>query len=197
VYLFLDLRLMQLLAISGSLRAASVNTALLRGLCDAALPPVSVKLWPGLAEIPPFSPDREGALTPPAVLDFAARVAAADGLVISCPEYVHALPGAFKNALDWLVSRPELIGKPIALMHASSRGDDVLADLRRVLATVSDRFSEEIFLRLPVSNLTPAAIATYCRTPETSALLSAFVDSFRAYIMRETEKAQSRSEERE
>ena len=51
--------------------------------------------------------------------------------------------------MDWLVSRPELVGKPIALIHAAHRGEDVLADLRRVLATVSDGFAPEVFARFP------------------------------------------------
>jgi NAD(P)H-dependent FMN reductase len=68
----------------------------------------------------------------------AAAVARADGLVIACPEYVRALPGGFKNAVDWLVSRDEIIVKPIALIHASHRGDDMLEQLRLVLGTVSE-----------------------------------------------------------
>ncbi len=70
-------------------------------------------------------------------------------MVVARSEYVHALPGAFRNALDWLEPRPEPIGKPIALLHASYRGEDALADLRRVLATVSDGFAPGIFARFP------------------------------------------------
>ena len=101
---------MEILALSGSLWAASTNTALLRSLASAARPPIHVRLFDSLAGLPPFNPDQEGPLTPDPVLDFARAVGQADGLVISCPEYVHALPGAFKNAVDWLVSRQELVG---------------------------------------------------------------------------------------
>lgn len=173
---------MHLLALSGSLRAASTNTALLQALAAAAPPPFVVTVFDGLAQIPLFSPDREGDATPRQVLAFARAVAQADGLVIACPEYVHALPGAFKNALDWLVSRPELIGKPIALLHASSRGDDVLADLRRVLATVSDRFAPDVFARFALTKQPPAQVAETMAQPEHRAALLTFLAAFAAHI---------------
>jgi NAD(P)H-dependent FMN reductase len=173
---------MQLLALSGSLRAASTNTSLLRALALAARPPVTVTVWAGLASLPAYSPDLEGAATPTPVLDFARAVAEADGLVIACPEYVHALPGAFKNALDWLVSRPELTGKPIALLHASHRGEDVLADLRRVLATVSTAFRPDIFARFPQGKRSPDEVLAAMTEPVAAAELQVFMDRFCSHI---------------
>ncbi|WP_369808869.1 hypothetical protein [Phaeobacter sp. S60] len=58
-----------------------------------------------------------------------------------------------KNAIDWMVSRGETIGKSIALMHASRRGDDMLAQLRLVLPTISDQFRADPALRFTFSNL--------------------------------------------
>jgi chromate reductase, NAD(P)H dehydrogenase (quinone) len=173
---------MQLLALSGSLRRTSTNSALLRALAAVARPPTKVTLFGGLADLPIFNPDDEGERTPPAVRRFAAAVAAADGIVVSCPEYVHALPGGFKNALDWLVSRDELIGKPIALLHASHGGEAVLADLRRVLATVSDRFAADIFARFNLRKLSPEAIVDQLAAPENLARLTGFLDDFVAYV---------------
>lgn len=173
---------MRILALSGSLRAASTNTALLRALALAAEPPLVVEVWSGLAGLPAFSPDLEGELTPAPVLAFAARVAAAEGLVIACPEYVHALPGAFKNALDWLVSRPELIGKPIALIHASQRGEDVLTDLRRVLSTVSSGFAPEVFARFPQSKRSPAEVLAAMAAPKEVAALRDYLARLDGHI---------------
>ena len=65
------------------------------------------------------------------------------------------MPGGLKNAIDWMVGRPELVGKPIALAHASHRGDEMLHSLRRVLATVSDRFMERPFFRENLLSLEP------------------------------------------
>ena len=145
---------MNILAISGSTRAASANTALLQALARNAPHGVSVRVFAGIADLPIFSPDLEDPPAPPAVEAFAAAVARANGIVVACPEYVHAIPGGFKNAIDWLVSRDEIIAKPIALIHASHRGDDMLEQLRLVLGTVSENFTTEIFarfaLKLPI-----------------------------------------------
>nr|WP_244867646.1 NADPH-dependent FMN reductase [Vannielia litorea] len=103
-----------MLAVPGSARAASTNRAFLAALAELAPPELGISLWDGLAGLPIFSPDLEAA-PPPPVRDWAAQVGRADGLLLAVPEYVHALPGGFKNAIDWLVSREEIIGKPVAL----------------------------------------------------------------------------------
>lgn len=173
---------MQILALSGSLRAASTNRALLSALARAAPPGLQVTLFDGIGALPVFTPDLDGPETPPAVAAFAAAVGAADGLVVACPEYVHALPGGFKNAIDWLVPRPEIIGKPIALLHASSRGDEMLASLRRVLSTVSENFLPELFERFELRNLPPEAVAEALAAPAEAARLAGFLTRFAAAI---------------
>ena len=172
---------MHILALSGSLRAASTNTALLRGLRAAAPECITVEVITP-AGLPLFDADLEGPPAPPEVEAFAARVSRADGLVISCPEYIHALPGAFKNAIDWLVSRPEIIGKPIALLHGSHRGEDALAQLRLVLGTVSQNFWPDIHARFHLISMPPEAIAAHLCAPEQRAELRAFLDGFTARI---------------
>jgi Predicted flavoprotein len=76
--------------------------------------------------LPHFNPDLdgEGSTPPAAVLDLRERVAAASGLIISTPEYAHGLPGSMKNALDWLVSSPAPIGKPVVLWNAAPYGGE-------------------------------------------------------------------------
>ena len=70
--------------------------------------------------------------------DLRARVIAADGWVISSPEYAHGVPGSLKNALDWLVSCPEVPGKPVLLLNASAAGGDYAqAALAETLRTMS------------------------------------------------------------
>ena len=157
---------MNILAISGRLRRASTNMALLMALAAQASPPLQITVFAGWAQLPPFNPDHEGPLTSDAVLDFARTVARVEGIIIACPEYVHALPGAFKNAIDWLVSGQEIIHKPIALLHASRRGADVLADLRRVLGTVSNRFAADIFAQFNLTSLSPHAVAEVLTAPD-------------------------------
>jgi NAD(P)H-dependent FMN reductase len=173
---------MKILAISGSTRAASVNTALLRALAGHAPRGVEVQVFADIACLPIFSPDLEGPPAPARVEAFAERVGRADGVVIACPEYVHAIPGGFKNAIDWLVSRDEIIAKPIALIHASHRGDDALDQLRLVLGTVSHNFSAEIFERFSLKTATPAQVAEHFEAPAQAARLAAFLDRFTAHI---------------
>ncbi|HMS97077.1 MAG TPA: NAD(P)H-dependent oxidoreductase, partial [Tabrizicola sp.] len=106
------------------------------------------------------------------------KVAGSAGIVIACPAYVHALPGAFKNAVDWLVSRQEIIGKPIALLHASHRGEDVLADLHRVLSTVSDRFAPDIFARINLRGKSVQALMQELSDPDHRDILRGFLATF-------------------
>ena len=130
---------MEFLAISGSARAHSTNTAMLRAMSEIAQPDHSIRVFDGIRHLPVFSPDLEALRLPNTVRDFASLIRRSDGLIISSPEYVRAIPGGLKNAIDWLVSRDELTSKPIVLMHASHRGDDMLAQIRIVLSTVSSR----------------------------------------------------------
>ena len=110
---------MKILTISGSLRARSSNTELLRAAQLVADPSWVFDHYDGLASLPHFNPDLdfEGATPPEPVRDLRARIAAADALLISSPEYAHGVPGSLKNALDWMVSDAAMIGKPIALLE--------------------------------------------------------------------------------
>jgi chromate reductase, NAD(P)H dehydrogenase (quinone) len=168
---------MKFLAISGSLRAASTNTALLKALALSAPDGAEIVLYQGLGTLPVFSPDLEDDL-PESVQAFSAEIAACDGLIISSPEYIRAIPGGLKNGIDWLVSGEALIDKPVALAHASHRGEDVLESLRRVLATVTTRFAEDIFLRVPLMQQTPDEIAATMATPERQAEAQTFLSAF-------------------
>lgn len=175
---------MKILALSGSARRGSTNTALLRAVSRLAPEGIEVSVFEGVGGLPVFSPDLETEPLPDAVRDYASRVAANDGVILSSPEYVRSIPGGLKNAIDWLVSRDTLVAKPIALMHASHRGDDMLAALRLVLATVSERFAPDIFLRLPLMKLTPAEINRFVAEPENAERVRAFLRAFADYASR-------------
>lgn len=136
---------MRLLALSGSLRAVSSNTALLRAAALLAPPGLEIGLYDGLGGLPYFNPDLESALPEP-VLALYNAVDQADGLLISCPEYARGIPGSFKNALDWLVGHPAFPGTPVALFNASPRASEAQAALRLVLTTMSARLVEEACL---------------------------------------------------
>jgi chromate reductase len=133
----------RLLAISGSLRQMSTNTALLRAMASQAPAGVSIHLFDGLGSLPIFNPDLEGAHTPDSVIRLARQVREADGLIVACPEYAHGIPGGLKNALDWLVSRDEMPFKPVMLVRASHRNAISHAALEEVLRTMSVRLMPE------------------------------------------------------
>jgi chromate reductase len=111
----------RILAISGSLRADSVNTGLLRVAAAVSGDDTWVELWRGIGAIPPFNEDGEDD-APACVADMRAAIAGADALLISTPEYNGSIPGQLKNALDW-ASRPYgdsvLTGKPVGVTSAS------------------------------------------------------------------------------
>ena len=127
---------MKVLAISGSLRAASINSALLRAAVRLAPADVRVVVLPGVGALPLFNPDLESDLPPP-VTALHAAVADADALLIASPEYAHGVTGTIKNLLDWLVSYERFIGKPVAVLNASPRAHHADDALRETLRTMS------------------------------------------------------------
>ncbi|GAA6199771.1 NADPH-dependent FMN reductase [Aquicoccus sp. SU-CL01552] len=172
---------LRLLAISGSARRASTNTAMLRAVAEVAPPGIEITVFDRVGGLPVFSPDLEEGPPPAPVQAFMEAITRADGLILSSPEYVHAIPGGLKNAIDWLVSGEHIIGKPVALMHASHRGDDMLAALRLVLSTVTERFAPDIFLRLPLMKMTPEAIIEAVGAGPYRDEVLGFLDGFAGY----------------
>jgi len=90
---------MNILAISGSLRAGSINSTLLRATARLAPPDMRIELFADLGDLPLFNPDIE-ASDPAPVAALRARIIAADAVLIASPEYAHGITGVLKNALD-------------------------------------------------------------------------------------------------
>ena len=140
---------MRVLAISGSLRAASINSALLRAALRLAPPGVAVQIFNGVGQLPLFNPDLEAQL-PPQVIALHDAVAAADALLIASPEYAHGVTGCIKNTLDWLVSFEPFIEKPVAVLNASPRAHHADAALRETLKTMSAVIVEAASISIPL-----------------------------------------------
>lgn len=117
---------MKVVAISGSLRARSTNAALLHAAAAIAPPGMEFIFYEGLADLPHFNPDQDAdEESPPEIVrDFRRLLVEADGVVITTPEYAHGVPGALKNAVDWLVSYGALVGKPVLLLNAAAHGGE-------------------------------------------------------------------------
>jgi chromate reductase len=126
-----------LLAISGSLRRASINSGLLRAAAQGLPPGVTLE-HADIGALPHYDSDLDGPTPPEPVERFRAQVAGADGLLIACPEYNYSFTGVLKNAVDW-ASRPRgksaLQGKVAVLLGAAGRSGSARAQLhlRQVL----------------------------------------------------------------
>ena len=107
--------------ISGSLRKASFNTALLKILADKSASSIKIQVVT-LEDIPLYNEDLDTATGVPAVITLKRLISSCDGILISTPEYNHGIPGVLKNALDW-VSRPALEScfkdKPVSIISCS------------------------------------------------------------------------------
>jgi len=154
--------IVRILAISGSLRAASLNSALLRAVAGLAPTDVRVELFTELGNLPLFNPDLEITDLPP-VADFHARLVKADGVIIASPEYAHGVTGVMKNALDWMVGSEAFVNKPVALLNASPRATIAQASLKETLTVMSAQVVEAASITLPIigSNLDELGIAAH------------------------------------
>jgi chromate reductase len=139
---------MRVLAISGSLRRDSNNTALLRALREEAPPEIDIELWDGLKAIPAYDGDDDVVPGPDVVEAFRELVREVDGVLFATPEYNSSVPGALKNALDW-ASRPlatnAFRNKPVAVISSSAGafgGVWAAAELRKVLGAMGARVTE-------------------------------------------------------
>jgi NAD(P)H-dependent FMN reductase len=140
---------MKVLALSGSLRTASINSALLRAACRLAPAEIVVNVFAGLGDLPLFNPDLE-ADPPDAVNYFRSQVAASDALLIASPEYAHGVTGTIKNALDWLVSYEPFAYKAVAVINASPRAHHADAGLREVLKTMAAVIVDPASITIPL-----------------------------------------------
>ncbi len=149
----------KLLLISGSLRGGSTNSATLRTAAALAPTGVEAEIYDGMGRLPHFNPDddpADGVGLDPEVAGLRAALGEADGVLISTPEYAGALPGSFKNLLDWTVGGGQMDGLPVAWINVSgaaapSGGADAHDSLRKVLAYTGSRIVEEAVTRLPLS----------------------------------------------
>jgi NAD(P)H-dependent FMN reductase len=142
---------MKILALSGSLRSNSYNTAIVKALQKLDK---DVEVYTGLVQLPLFNPDLDNHTlnednSPNLVVEFRTKVREADVFVISTPEYAHQIPGVLKNAFDWLVSSDAIVAKPTVVISASTSamgGDKAHAQLVALLKVISQNVLEDASL---------------------------------------------------
>ena len=144
------------LLVSGSLRARSTTTAVLRTALQVTPSGVDATLYDALAALPHFNQDDDHAPLPTPVAGLRAAVHAADAVLFSTPEYAGALPGSFKNLLDWLIRDAEprsIYEKPVAWINASPRGaPNAHAELRTVLGFAHATIVDDACVLVPVTD---------------------------------------------
>ncbi len=136
---------LSLLGISGSLRAGSHNSLLLRAAAHELPAGVELRLYEGLRQVPPYDEDRDTDRPHPEVARLREEIARSDGLLVATPEYNQSIPGQLKNAADW-ASRPfpdnALRLLPTAVIGASTGAFGAVwaqAEMRKVLAATGAR----------------------------------------------------------
>jgi chromate reductase, NAD(P)H dehydrogenase (quinone) len=149
----------KLLLISGSLRGGSTNSATMRTAAALAPAGIDAEIYDGMGRLPHFNPDddpADGLGLDAEVASLRAALAASDALLLSTPEYAGALPGSFKNLLDWTVGGGQTYGMPVAWINVSgpaapSGGADAHESLRKVLGYTGAEIVEEACVRVPLS----------------------------------------------
>src|SRR5713101_6150170 len=145
----------RVLLISGSLRRRSTNSAVLRTAQAMAPDHIVTVLYDGLATLPHFNPDDDIIPLHPTVEALRTQVRTTDAVLFSTPEYAGALPGSFKNLLDWSIGDDHvgsIYEKPVAWINTSPRGGtDAHESLRKVLTYAHATIVEEACLQIPVT----------------------------------------------
>lgn len=139
--------------ICGSLRSGSTNTALLQTAKALAPDSVVTSIYDGLDRLPHFNPDDDHDPLNPAVVELRDRINAADAVLFSTPEYAGALPGSFKNLLDWTVGGVEICDKPVAWINTSTAPTGAVNahdSLRKVLGYTGADIVEAACVHIPV-----------------------------------------------
>ena len=171
---------MKILAISGSLRKASLNSMLLRAVARVAPSDMDVILYRGLGELPLFNPDIEDPVPAPVAL-LREQIVMADAVLLASPEYAHGVSGVMKNALDWMVGNESFVYKPVALLNTSPRASHAIAALRETVITMSARVIDAACITLPLlgSGLVEEEIV---HDPKLSRVLTEMLQSLRQAV---------------
>lgn len=174
---------LNILALCGSLRTRSTNRTLLEAAQALSPAGLTVTRIVDGSIVPHFNADLEaGGNEPEEARDWRSLVAGADGLLVSSPEYAAGIPGAFKNALDWLVGDPRFYQKPVAILRASDRSLGAQAALRLVLSTMSADIVEPASITVPLLGKDVTA-SELCSDPVQSAAIICALDAFAQHIL--------------
>jgi chromate reductase, NAD(P)H dehydrogenase (quinone) len=177
---------LRVLAISGSLRQASFNTALLRTAIDLA-PAGMVIETAEIGDLPLYDEDVRAKGLPDPVQRFRDHVARAEGILVATPEYNYSVPGVLKNAIDWASRPPQqpFAGKALGIMSASSGLSGAMRaqyHLRQIAVTLDLHVMNkpEIFVRSAGEKITDGRLSDEA----TRKVVGDFMTAFETWVRR-------------
>jgi chromate reductase len=139
---------MNVLAISGSLRQASLNTKLLQYAAAHSPANIRITVFDGLKDLPLFNPDISELLA--TVDKLYQAIIQNDTVLIASPEYAHGITGVMKNALDWMVGNDSFVNKPVILWNASPRAHHAHDAMLEILHTMSAHINHNAHEQFPI-----------------------------------------------
>jgi chromate reductase len=180
---------LHLVVMVGSLRKGSYNAAIARALPALAPDGMTISVLPSVGEFPPYNADVQVEGLPPVVTRTADAIRAADGLIVVTPEYNHTIPGAMKNAIDWISRLPNqpFAAKPVALQSASQGlwgGLRAQLALRHMFVYLDGRLlnKPEVIIPLVQNKVDPAT--GELTDPPTRGFIADQLKAFAAFIRR-------------
>ena len=181
---------LHLLGISGSLRAGSFSTAILRAVQARLAPETELEVMT-LETIPLYNQDDDRQPAMSAVAALRNAIAASDAVLIATPEYNHGLPGVLKNALDW-ASRPAFNScfqdKPVLILSSATAftgGVRAQPQLREALISMQAAVVSTREIVLPSVNL--KVVDGRFEDQESLAFIDAGIDRLRRQVLRDRE----------
>jgi len=166
----------RVVVLCGSIRAQSVNRHLVDAVARMAGDKFALHTFP-IETLPHFNPDLSEGQASNDVQAFLREIEAADGVLISTPEYVFSIPAVVKNAIEWTVSTTVFSDKPVAIITASTSGKEAHQSLALVMRTIYARVPDEcrLLIQVPKSKVDSAGNITDNATQQQ---LEALVDAF-------------------
>jgi chromate reductase, NAD(P)H dehydrogenase (quinone) len=137
---------LSIVAIPGSLRPDSSSHKVLDSMRSLVPHEVWWSVYDGVGRLPHFDDSQPSY---PEVDVFREVLRNADAIIICTPEYAFGVPGSLKNALDWTVSSGEFVGKPVALVTASSQGTYGHAAMKLILTAINAKLTDDRMLLIP------------------------------------------------
>lgn len=135
-----------IVGICGSASRNSANLSILKWIAEMEKSDFNLEIIDTLTELPHFKTELTEINVPENIVAFRNRIANADGIIISTPEYVFSIPSCLKNMIEWCVSTTVFSDKPIGLITASASGEKGHEELKLIMETVQTNFTGDTTL---------------------------------------------------